>query len=50
MNTAGIFVLAIRAGILSVEDADEDKRALDGRRFRMRFTSFRDVLGTGNKE
>ncbi len=50
VNTAGIFVLAIRAGLLSVEAADNDKRALEGRRFKMRFTSFRDVLGTGNKE
>lgn len=50
VNTAGIFVLAIRAGLLSVEEADDDKRALEGRRFQMRFTSFRDVLGTGNKE
>lgn len=50
VNTAGIFVLAIRAGLLSLEEADDDKRALEGRRFKMRFSSFRDVLGTGKKE
>jgi predicted nucleic acid-binding protein len=50
VNTAGIFVLAIRAGLLSIEEADDDKRALEGQRFKMRFTSFRDVLGTNTKE
>lgn len=50
VNTVGIFLLAIRAGLRSVEEADDDKRALEGRRFKMRFTSFRDVLGTGNRE
>ena len=50
VNTAGVFVLAIRAGLISVEDADADKRTLESRRFKMRFSSFRDVLGTSNNK
>lgn len=46
LNTPGIFVLAIRAGLLTVEDADQDKGVLERYRFKMRFASFRDVLGT----
>jgi predicted nucleic acid-binding protein len=44
LNTPGIYVLALRAGLLSVEEADHDKQTLETRRFRMRFSSFRDVL------
>lgn len=47
LTTPGIFVLAIRAGLLTIEDADEDKRVLEEHRFKMRFSSFRDVLGGG---
>ncbi len=50
LNTAGIFVLAIRAGALTVEEADQDKRVLEEHRFKMRFSSFRDVLGTQPEE
>ncbi len=50
LNTPGIFVLAIRAGVLTVEQADRSKRALENHRFRMRFSSFADVLGTGPEE
>lgn len=50
LNTAGIFVLAIRAGLVSVEEADADKRVLETHRFKMRFSSFRDVNGTSTKE
>lgn len=42
IGTADIFVLAIRAGLLSVEEADADKAVLEGRRFRMPFGSFRE--------
>jgi predicted nucleic acid-binding protein len=45
VNTAGLFVMAIRAGLISVEDADAAKSLLERRRFRMPFTSFRDVIG-----
>jgi predicted nucleic acid-binding protein len=44
VNTAGLFVAAIRAGLLSVDAADEAKLVLERNRFRMPFESFRDVL------
>lgn len=44
LNTPGVLVLAIRAGVLTVERADEVKAVLESRRFRMRFASFRDVI------
>jgi len=40
MGTADIFVLAIRAGLISISDADADKASLAQRRFRMPFASF----------
>lgn len=50
LNTPGIFVLAIRAGVLTVEEADQYKRVLEEHRFKMRFSSFRDVLGIEFRE
>ena len=44
VTTAGLFVLAIRAGVLTVEEADRMKAVLEQHRFRMTFASFRDVL------
>jgi predicted nucleic acid-binding protein len=44
LNTPGILVLAITAGILTVEDADHAKAVLEQNRFVMSFVSFRDVL------
>ncbi len=44
LTTPGIFVLAIRRGLLSVQQADADKAALEQRRFKMSFASFRDVI------
>ncbi len=49
LNTAGIFVLAIGAGLVTVAEADRDKRVLEGYRFEMRFSSFREVLGTHSR-
>lgn len=46
ITTPGLFVLAIRAGIITVEDADQAKATLERHRFRMSFTSFRDVVGS----
>ncbi len=43
INTPGLFLMAIRAGIISVEQADEAKTVLEQRRFRMKFCSFRDL-------
>ncbi len=44
MTTPGLFVLAIRAGAISVAEADEAKAILEQHRFRMPFGSFGDVV------
>jgi len=45
LNTAGILVLAIRAGLLSIEEADRLKGILARHRFKLKFKSFREVVG-----
>lgn len=45
LTTPGIFVLAIRAGLLTIDAADAAKQVLEQRRFKMRFASFADVIG-----
>ncbi len=45
LTTPGLFVLAIRRRLLTVEQADEAKALLERHRFRMAFASFRDVIG-----
>jgi predicted nucleic acid-binding protein len=44
VTTAGLFVIAIRARVISVEEADQIQEILQRRRFRMAFSSFRDLL------
>jgi predicted nucleic acid-binding protein len=44
VNTAGLLVAAIRAGLLSVELADAAKATLEQHRFHLPFASFRDIL------
>lgn len=44
LNTPGLLVLAIRRGILTVDEADDLKRDLEASRFRMKFGSFREVI------
>jgi len=44
LNTAGILVLAIRAGLLSIEEADRLKGILARHRFKLKFKSFREVV------
>ena len=44
VTTAGLFVMAIRVDVISVEDADQAKELLRRHRFRMTFRSFRDLL------
>jgi predicted nucleic acid-binding protein len=44
MTTAGLFVIAIRAGVISVGEADQVKELLQRHRFRMAFRSFRELL------
>ncbi|MEW6074207.1 MAG: hypothetical protein AB1726_16625 [Planctomycetota bacterium] len=45
LNTPGILLLAIRHDVISVDDADRIKAVLETMRFRMRFRSFRDLIG-----
>ena len=44
VTTPGLLVLAIRAGVMSVEEADDAKAILERNRFRMGFRSFREVI------
>lgn len=44
VTTAGLFIMAIRAGVISVEEADHAKEILQRHRFRLPFKSFRDLL------
>ncbi|MBA3973397.1 MAG: hypothetical protein C0504_04155 [Candidatus Solibacter sp.] len=44
VNTPGILLSAIRAGVLTVDEADEAKAILEQHRFRVRFGSFRELL------
>lgn len=46
INTPGTYLLAIRQGLLTVRQADEDKRILAENRFQMGFSSFQDVIGS----
>jgi predicted nucleic acid-binding protein len=44
LSTPGLFLLAIRRGALTVEEADAAKAVLERHRFRMTFTSFRELV------
>ncbi len=44
MNTPGLLIGAIRAGALTLADADKLKKHLETARFRMRFQSFAEVV------
>lgn len=44
LTTPGLLVLAIRAGLLTVDEADQMKDMLDANRFKMAFASFKDVV------
>lgn len=50
LNTPGLLLLAIRRKVISVNDADRIKSTLEERRFRMKFTSFRELLDNGRIE
>ena len=44
VGTVELFLQAIRAGLLTVEQADADKATLGARRFKMGFKSFGDLI------
>jgi predicted nucleic acid-binding protein len=49
MTTPGLYVVAIRFGLLSVEEADADKATLAACKFKMDFSSFRGLLPGGRR-
>ncbi|MES1240131.1 MAG: hypothetical protein ABUT39_00790 [Acidobacteriota bacterium] len=44
LNTPGLFLLALRKGCWTVDEADQAKAILEENRYRMRFKSFRELL------
>jgi len=44
LTTPGLYVVAIRAGLLSVAEADADKARLEDRKFKMVFSSFGNLI------
>lgn len=44
LTTVDVFVLAIEAGLLSIEEADADKVSLEGKRFKVSFGSYRELV------
>ncbi|MCG8556095.1 MAG: hypothetical protein MJD61_12545 [Proteobacteria bacterium] len=44
LRTQDLFVLAIDAGLITVEEADADKAVLERHRFKMSFASFRELV------
>jgi len=44
LNTPGLMLLAIRRSKMTVAEADEAKKVLEGRRFTMKFGSFQELL------
>lgn len=44
LGTADLYILAINAGLVTIEEADADKVNLETRRFKMPFGSFREVV------
>ena len=44
LTTPGLYLVAIRSGLISVEEADADKAMLEACKFRMDFSSFRDMI------
>ena len=45
LTTIDLFVLAIKAGLISVDDADREKAALERKRFTVKLGSFRELVG-----
>jgi predicted nucleic acid-binding protein len=44
INTPGLYVLLIRAGLLTVDEADQAKALLEQHRFRIALVSFRELI------
>ena len=48
IGTPDLYVRAIQAELLTVEEADSDKAVLEGKRFKMTFRSFRERLAAAD--
>lgn len=44
ITTVDVFILAIKAGLLTADEADADKLTLEGRRFKVSFASYRELV------
>lgn len=44
LTTVDLFVLAIKAGLVTIEEADADKHTLEGKRFKVSFGSYRELV------
>lgn len=44
LTTVDVFILAIKAGLLTIGDADAGKVKLEGRRFKVSFALFRELV------
>jgi predicted nucleic acid-binding protein len=49
IGTPDIYMAAIRAGLLTIDEADADKEELEKQRFKMPFGSFREVIGSASR-
>jgi len=50
LGTADLYIRAIHAGLVTIEEADADKARLEEKRFKMPFRSFRQVVLEGGGE
>lgn len=50
LTTPGLYVVAIRSGLVSVKEADADKATLEACKFKMDFSSFRDLVSAGSRK
>ena len=46
IGTKDLYLLLIQAGLLTVDEAELDRKVLEQHRFRMKFSSFRDLMRT----
>jgi hypothetical protein len=44
LTTVDVFLLAIKAGLLTIEEADADKSTLERKRFKVPFGSYRELV------
>ena len=50
LTTPGLYVVAIRSGLVSVKEADADKATLEACKFKMDFSSFQDLVSAARRK